>query len=287
MGGGDFRQIDVSLIDVPEDRARRADPAKAEAIGATIRAVRQFHPITVTPTSDGRFTLVDGLHRLTGAKMVGLDALNAHVVNLSPQEQRKQEILSNIVRADMDALSRARSIVALCDLLMHQDGRRRRGRPSKQDIENQAKEISALGRTNFGWTDEAQAALGLQRRPLFEYLRVGRHIPSDVASDLANTPVANNLKALLKLSELEEGELRAVAAAYNSGSFQSVDDARQSLSGNPVKAAKTDTGFDRVATAFRRLTKAQKTRLLLEVIGQDEHVPEAVRRAITELDADA
>ena len=281
MGEGGFRRIAVALIDVAADRARAADPAKAAAIGATMKTVRQFDPITVTPADGGRYLLVDGLHRLTGAQMEGIDELDARVVELTPAEQKKQEILSNLVRADMDALSRARSITALCDILKAQDGRRKRGRPSKKDIENQADEISALGRTNFGWTEEAAAALGLQRRPIFEYLRIGRRISPDL--QLANTPIAQNLKALLKLSDLEEGEQVEVARAYNTGAFKTVDEARLKVAGAILPAGAknaADVAFDRAAAAFLRLSPQEKLRFVGEIIARDKRMAASLKAAL-------
>lgn len=283
MAGGEFRHLPVELIDVPADRARLLNPLKAEAIGATMKAERQFDPITVSPAEEGRFVLVDGQHRLHGAKHVGLPTIEARVIALSPEAQRKQEILSNLATAELDALGRARSINALCEVLKKEDGRRRKvGRPSKQLIETELEEIGALACTNFGWSDAAAAEVGIEKRALFNYLRVARRIRAEAAEQLANTSIADNLQALLKISDMGDAEQVDVARAVKERGFERLGDAVEYLRGKPApaKPSKDELDYQRLETLFSRLPARLKRRFLNEVISNDKDVPGHIRACI-------
>ena len=294
LQGGEFRHLPVELIDVPADRARLLNPLKAEAIGATMKAERQFDPITVSPADDGRFVLVDGQHRLHGAKHVGLPTIEARVIALSPEAQRKQEILSNLATAELDALGRARSINALCEVLKKESGRKRRvGRPTKPDIKTWSAEISAEVRTNFGlstetaneilgWSEEAAAEAGIKRRTLFEYLRVARRILPEAQDELANTAMADNMQALLKISDMGDGEQVDVSRAIKAHGFQKLDDAVDHLRGTPTpaKPSKEELDYQRLETLFSRLPARMKRRFLNEVISHDKDVPGHIRACI-------
>lgn len=288
MAGGEFLHLPVELIDVPADRARFLNPLKAEAIGATMKAERQFDPITVSPTDGGRFVLVDGQHRLHGAKHVGLPSIEARVIALSPEAQRKQEILSNLATAELDALGRARSIGALCEVWQNEDGRKRKiGRPNKKDIAEQHVKISAHVCTNFGWSAAAAAEVGLERRALFNYLRVARRVLPEAAAELANTPVANNLRALLQISDMDDAEQVDVARAVKERGFERLGDAVEYLRGKPApaKPSKDELDYQRLETLFRRLPARLKRRFLNDVICHDKDVPGHIRACIGRGDA--
>ncbi|MFN7400324.1 MAG: ParB/RepB/Spo0J family partition protein [Sandaracinobacter sp.] len=280
MGGGEFRQLPVELIDVPADRARLLNPLKAEAIGGTMKAERQFDPITVSPGADGRFILVDGQHRLHGARHVGLPTIEARVIPLSAAEQRRQEVLSNLAVAELDALSRARNIAALCDILIQQDGRRKRGRPSKKDVQEQAHKIGEGANTIFHWSAEAAEAVGLHPRRVYEYLRVARRIAPELTKELSNTLIADNLQALLKLADCEEAEQASVARAFNGGAFKTVQEARDSLSGKP-RAPEPDRDekvIRQIEALFARLPRKLKVRVLGSLM-QDSDIPSEMHAA--------
>ncbi len=282
MGGGEFRQLPVELIDVPADRARLLNPLKAEAIGGTMKAERQFDPITVSPADGGRYVLVDGQHRLHGAQLFDIATIEARVILLSAAEQRRQEILSNLAVAELDALSRARNIAALCDMLMQQDGRRKRGRPSKKDVREQAHKIGDGAGTIFHWSAEAAEAVGLHPRKVYDYLRVARRIAPELTKELSNTLIADNLQALLKLADVEEPMQADVAHAFNSGAFRTVQEAQESLTGKPRRPepSRDDQLLRHIETLFGRLPRKLKLRFLFTVVAEDRDVPEAVRLAI-------
>lgn len=280
--GGDFRHLPVDLIDVPADRARFLNAAKAEAIGATMRAERQFDPITVCPAGD-RYMLVDGQHRLQGARQFGLETIEARVVALSAKDQRKQEVLSNLATAELDALGRARSLDALCNLLKERDKRAGKvGRPLTQAIAIEAKNICASECTNFGWSEAAAAAVGLERRALYNYLRVARRLVPEATAEIAGTDLADNLKALLKLSDMGDFEQVEVARAYRSGGFASVTDAHSHVLGKvkPAAPSKEEQDYQRLVAIFGRLPKKMKAKFLNEVVCHDEDCPAHIRACI-------
>ena len=288
MVGGEFRQLPVELIDVPADRARLLSPLKAEAIGATMKAERQFDPITVCPTDDGRFVLVDGQHRLHGARHVGLASIEARVIELTPGAQRKQEILSNLATAELDALGRARNISEFLGMLEKQpsDGRlkvrRPVGRPSKKNLQVEWDKILPESGIISAWGEGVLDQLGLGKSQVYEYLRVARRLLPEAAAELANSPIADNLQALLKISDMGDAEQVEVARTIKDSGFEKLGDAIQHLRGKPApaKASEDDLLLQRAGTLFKRLPRPLKLRFLRDVLAADRDVPEAVRAVI-------
>lgn len=111
-----YEVVDIDLIDVPADRLRTVDLQWAEVIGKAMDNAGQLQPIRVARKHDGRYELDFGLHRLTGARIVGWRQIVAGVVlvdDLSRQQRRQTEIFENLIRNELGALHRA---LNLCEL---------------------------------------------------------------------------------------------------------------------------------------------------------------------------
>ncbi len=96
--------IDPNEVTV-EARWRSADPAFIEELAQSFIAVGQLQPIIVKPVPDGDgdgYILLDGLHRLSAAKLNGDSQIGA-VFNheMDAIQQREIELEANIKRLDM------------------------------------------------------------------------------------------------------------------------------------------------------------------------------------------
>lgn len=64
---------------------------------------KKYQPISIAPTNDGRFAVVDGQHRAHAAAVVGLATLPAYVVPMTPQEQAEAFTSVNTTRTRVPA----------------------------------------------------------------------------------------------------------------------------------------------------------------------------------------
>ncbi|KLK90530.1 chromosome partitioning protein ParB [Microvirga vignae] len=71
--------IAIQDVYVPVKRRHTLDPKKVEALAESILAKGQEAPILVRP-DEGRFVLVEGLHRLEASKALGETTISAYLV---------------------------------------------------------------------------------------------------------------------------------------------------------------------------------------------------------------
>jgi ParB-like chromosome segregation protein Spo0J len=76
-------EIEINRIYVPVKRAKTLDPARVEALAEDMLENGQTVPIQVRldkKDPDGRFVLVEGLHRLEALKALGEASVTAYLV---------------------------------------------------------------------------------------------------------------------------------------------------------------------------------------------------------------
>lgn len=93
--------IELALIDIPDKRWRPVSK-KVEEIAQSMLEFGQLQPIILRPDSQGRFVLVDGLHRITAALSNGKPTIEAIFRDeADPLFLREIELEVNIRRAEM------------------------------------------------------------------------------------------------------------------------------------------------------------------------------------------
>ncbi|QXJ30331.1 ParB/RepB/Spo0J family partition protein [Saccharolobus shibatae] len=70
-------------------------------------------PIIVRPSKDGKYEIIDGLHRYTAAKKLGWKDIEANIVNLSDVDALVYSITNNIQRKQMEPIDEAQAILKL------------------------------------------------------------------------------------------------------------------------------------------------------------------------------
>lgn len=113
--GNSIRMIPVDAI-VPNPANPRLDVGDVSELAESIKAQGIRQNLLVTPTGDGRYTLVIGHRRLAAAKQAGLDSVPCAVAALSEREQREIMLVENSQRRDLTLLEEANGIQGLLDL---------------------------------------------------------------------------------------------------------------------------------------------------------------------------
>lgn len=208
-------QVSVDWVDVPEDRVRTLKIDQARAIGEAIRADRQYDPISVTqlPGKD-RFLLVDGLHRLEGARMAGIKTLAAQMVPNDRASRRRQEVLSAWARADHDVFDRAAQVAAMVEIVQ--------GRVA--DVADDAETCNIMLQA-VRWDQATADILVISRMQLFRLLKLHRFYSEAQKSILRDRGLADELVPLIRLAALPPEDFAAAFAAIADGTASSIAEA--------------------------------------------------------------
>lgn len=209
-------------------------PAKAEAIGALMARDGQNDPIKVRkngPRAAFPWRLVVGHHRLEGARLAGLNAIDAIQLFGTDEELRAIEASENIHRRSFAPIERACFVRAIADAAERQmrdqhDGltqqqiavrkrweavRDRRHIDSLDPdkvLEIEAENTGANLAVVYGWSAHVADALGLSERAVFRDLALHRGLIApfpDLYADLAKHPiVGENASALREIIAIRD-----------------------------------------------------------------------------------
>lgn len=214
---------DLSAIEIGE-RLRPADPARVEALAASISEIGLQEPIIVRQDGD-RIRLVAGAHRLAAAKLLGWVEIAASWRQLTDDGARLVEIDENLIRAELTALDRA---VALAERkrvyeVMHPEtahggDRKRKPKAFGDQVANMA--------TWSRYSKDAAAKTGLSERVIQRAVELVGKLSPAVLDELRQSPIADNQAQLIALAELPEVEQQACAKALAGGQAKTVEAAR-------------------------------------------------------------
>lgn len=113
-----YEKVDIHAIIVPEGRFRDAKPKRVEALAESFAKFGQLQPIII----DRDWTLVDGMHRLSAAKLNGQTTIDvAFRDDLDAIFLREIELEANIQREEMTWQERERAIAELHRLRVAQN----------------------------------------------------------------------------------------------------------------------------------------------------------------------
>ncbi|HVY34342.1 MAG TPA: ParB N-terminal domain-containing protein [Caulobacteraceae bacterium] len=259
--------IPLSLIVVPANRLRRADPQTVENLRVSYRERGQVQAILVRPI-DGEegeqfYELVFGLHRLTAAQLEGWPTIRTRIRVLTDSEARALEIDENLIRADLTPLDFMVSVAERLELYAEQHPDqvvldkslpiKRRGRPPA----NFAKlaKIPGYVRSVMGFAEETAKDAKLSRRSVYYAIQTYAGLRS-VADQLANTPIASNAAQLRQLAAVGDAkQQQRIVEALKDGRAKTFADAVAIAAGHQP-AAKTATPTDETIKAFRKLWAA-------------------------------
>ncbi len=308
-------QIPLDDIEVGE-RLGAFWPVTAAAIGRLMVEDGQNEPIKVRkngPRAAKPWTLVAGLHRLEGARLEQLRAIDAIIVSGDEKALRRIEASENIERGSRSPLERANFVRAIADAAEVRVNDQHEGL-SQQEIairkrwaEMQAKapgverdddltdaeadHTSANLALVYGWADETADGLGMSRRAMFRDLALHRAIVAPFPQlwrALATHPVVGeNASALHKIAGIkDEGSRRDLIEGLIAAPEMTLDQALEGLGlSRPVAPAATGaTKFMNGTTSnLARLSAGDQARIAPEIVKTMK--PSALLALRTALDA--
>lgn len=227
-------------------------PEKAAALGALMQRDGQDTPIFVT-FKDDRWVLVAGLHRLQGARGLGLPWVKAIEISGNADELLRVEVDENLPRRDFGPIERAMFIRAKVDLAEKRVAKVR-GDASPQAVaaaarwervrdnvatrpdekaKAEAEHAECNNCTAYGWSEDVAESMGLSRRSLFLSLKIHRQLIApfeiELVEALARSTLGRKQAALLELADIvDETNRRLIIDTIvgdDEGQLKSVSDA--------------------------------------------------------------
>lgn len=259
------------------DRLREIDYVWAEALGGVMAREGQQTPIEVCrlPGRHG-WTLVAGAHRLTGARSIGMELIEAREVSSAADYRRMREASENLWRKGLDPLARAAHVAELVRLHkiragieVDRDGRYVSAATRWQKVvEEEADDATATIASAYGWSEKVGAEIGISARTVRDDLALYRRIPAGLVAELRakRHPVVTNAAQLKALAKLEvEDQRKAVAELVQDDPCATVGEAvARFRPGKPVP----DAGAKRLSAflgSFARMGLAERKAALVQL----------------------
>lgn len=224
-----IRDLPLSLIDVPGDRAREADPAWVEALARLIEAQGLIQPVRVRNAKvEGRFRLVAGLQRLRAHELLGRPTIMATVSTAeTDDEARLEEVMENLGRAELNALDRCRALwelkaahERLNPLAKHGGDRRSiavQALPATHEKPTAAGSSGQVGHLIgeaepqvFGLPADLAERLGLSARTIRRAAQIWDDLTTDSRRRVRGTRLEDNQSELQLLSQQKPGTQKRV-----------------------------------------------------------------------------
>ncbi len=277
---GEILLLPVADIEIGE-RLREIDEVWAQALGAVMVREGQQTAIEVCrlPGRSG-WTLVAGAHRLTGARHVGMEWIEARVVSSSADHRRLREASENLWRKGLDPLARAAHVAELTRLHklragidVARDGRAVSAAVRWQKaVSDEADDATATIASAYGWSEQVGAEIGISARTVRDDLMLYRRIPAGLIASLraVRSPILLNAAQLKALAKLEEAEQHRVVELLIADTpeqpCRTVTDALGRLRpSKPVPDAETKR-LSAFIGAFSRMSQGEKKAALAELI---------------------
>ena len=100
-----YKEIEIDKIVIPEDRARATfTQDQYNELKASIKEHGFTVPILVRPLPDGRYEIIDGLHRVEAAKRLNWKDIEANVVSVNDLEAKFLALKANLVRRNLEPI---------------------------------------------------------------------------------------------------------------------------------------------------------------------------------------
>lgn len=280
-------RIPVGLIDVPMNRLRTLKHRQADAIGAAIVADRQYDPITVEAAPGGRYSLVDGLHRLEGCRLHEVALIEARIVPADTAARLRQEVLSAWARADHDVFDVAAQVKAIAELsgidpVLKLADARLPGDQKSVDLE-----ACAMMAQKLRWDEKTAETLGIGRRSVFRNLKILRAFDAEQVALLRRLGLADELVPLERLAGLAPLQLIRAMVWLEKGDATTIAEA---LALACDFQAATAAPFAKKSGAFLTFLRAKASaRERADLMRQlnDEYLPDGRPRAKVDTGAKA
>ncbi len=260
-----FKEVPVAKIKVL-DRARFVKPEAVEVLRQSYEAHGGFTTAIHVRTVRGGFELIDGAHRLTLARELGLDLILARVWKCTRDEAKFFETDANVALAHLSPVGLARSLAErhAAYTKLHPDTAA--GVAGGKARQNQQ-------RTEMSFADFVGAVMGVTPRQVRRIVNAGRSLGAQDAQMLETAPKRVTMEDLYEIAKIgSEDERSYVVSALTEGAAKKASAARKAFKaeteGAPAPVSPTDKAFLRLMDAWDRAPKAAR-RQFLENRGDD------------------
>lgn len=247
--------VPVAAIDA-NGRVRPVIHAVAERIAEDFKKRGQRQPIEVVRAGKDKWRLNDGAQRLAAAKLLHEPTIWATEVKGNRIEQRRDELLAQLMHSDLTKLERAQFLAEFKRVYqdMHPETRAGGDRKSADRIKSQTPAFDRVIVQRGPWSLST----------IKDSVMIGERLTIDAAQCLRGTPFEDNQRELLALARLSPKTQVAVAKLLTAGkdAAPSVAAALEIVEG---RTAVADDGkaMRRLVERWGRMPKAQRREWVL------------------------
>ena len=265
----------MNILSIPLDqidaggRLRPIDLDYAQLIASSMAERGQMTPIEVRPAAGARplpYVLVAGAHRLAGAALAGLTAIDAVVFEGSELEAALREIDENLIRHELKELDRATFLARRKAVYEEMHPETKRGGKREKGANRQ------FGALTFSVA--AQEKLGLSERTIERAVARFNRLTPDVREAIGGLWIADHGAQLDALARLSPSlQQRVAETLVQFPGMSSVSEALAHVEGRDVQAPDpADVRLDAFHRLWRRMTAGERRQVRDFVVKQKGNV---------------
>lgn len=255
---------EVRVADIQmKDRVRSVSDAALTVLRQSYEDHGGFTtPVHIRKMRGGAFELIDGAHRLTLARELGLDVILARIWECSGEQARFFETDANVSVSHLTPVALARSLV------VRQEAYQKLHPETVAGVAG-ARARHGLQRNNSSFAEFVGAVMGLTPRQVRKIIHAGKSVTPEQCDLLEAAPkrvALSDLQELGKIGEAAERdrvvELLALGKAKNAAHARRTYLAEQGKGPTPLNP--TDQAYLRLLDAWNRAPKAARNQFLDE-----------------------
>lgn len=198
------RDIPLSEIDIPDNRARSFDPDEAKALALILAGSSLQHPIRVCAAGN-RFRLIAGRKRLEAFRLLEWEAIPATISTAATNDEaRLEEVMENLGRVELNKLDRCQHLYELKQVYERMHPEAKNGGDRKSEIRWQNlpsdSENGELPEV-FGFSAAVAEKIGISDRAIRLAVKIWTDLTILSRIRLAGTRFADHQSALKEISE--------------------------------------------------------------------------------------
>lgn len=195
------RDIPLSEIDIPDNRARSFDPDEAKALAFILAGSSLQHPIRVRAVGN-RFRLIAGRKRLEAFRLLEWAAIPATISTAATDDEaRLEEVMENLGRVELNKLDRCQHLYELKQVYERMYPGAKNGGDRKSEIRTQTFRSDPESPEVFGFSASMAEKIGISRRAIELAVKIWAELSPESRKRLAGSRFADHQSALKELSE--------------------------------------------------------------------------------------
>lgn len=204
-------KIDNIIIN---DNRRKVDLEKVKSLAESLNEIGLLNPITI----NARYELIAGLHRLEAHKQLGIDEINAIILDLDDLHTELAEIDENLIRNELSPAEISISIAKRKRIYEEIYPETKRGIAGAIVTNNKNTTADSAVAEIDSFVDDTSKKTGLASRTISEYQQIGTTIPEDVLSQVDKDTTKQTLieiaREVKQATKEKDKEIRELEKEY-------------------------------------------------------------------------